>query len=43
MIKSQRISDGIVRLYYVAYERAIDVMNGEIEIMDSLCDSWGVD
>lgn len=27
MIKSGRISDGIVRLYYVAGERAIEVMN----------------
>jgi len=29
IIKTQRISDGIVRLYYVAHERAIDVLNGE--------------
>lgn len=29
VIKSQRISDGIVRLYYVARERAIEVMNAE--------------
>mmetsp|Transcript_3506 Transcript_3506/g.5264 ORF Transcript_3506/g.5264 Transcript_3506/m.5264 type:complete len:262 (-) Transcript_3506:30-815(-) len=43
LVKSQRISDGIVRLYYVAYERAIDVMNGEMQIMNSLCDTWGVD
>ena len=43
LIKSQRISDGIVRLYYVAFERAIDVMNGEMDIMNQLCDTWGVD
>lgn len=41
--KSQRISDGIVRLYYVAYERAIEKMNEEQEIMNSLCETWGVD
>jgi alanyl-tRNA synthetase len=29
IIKSQRISDGIVRLYYVAQERAIEIMNSE--------------
>jgi alanyl-tRNA synthetase len=27
ILKSQRISDGIVRLYYVAQERAIEVLN----------------
>lgn len=34
LIKSQRISDGIVRLYYVAHEKAIEIMNGEQEIMN---------
>lgn len=43
LIKTQRISDGIVRLYYVAFERAIDVMNSEMDIMNQLCDTWGVD
>ena len=43
LIKSQRISDGIVRLYYVAQERAIDVMNKETGILDHLCESWSVD
>ena len=43
IIKSQRISDGIVRLYYVAQERAIEIMNGEFDIMNSLCETWGVD
>jgi alanyl-tRNA synthetase len=33
LIKSQRISDGIVRLYYVAHERAISVLNEEHEIL----------
>jgi len=33
VIKSQRISDGIVRLYYVAHERAISVLNDEHEIL----------
>jgi alanyl-tRNA synthetase len=43
IVKSQRISDGIVRLYYVAYERAIEVMNSDGDIMNSLCETWGVD
>jgi len=41
--KTQRISDGIVRLYYVAYERAIEKMNEEQDIMNNLCETWGVD
>jgi len=43
LIKTQRISDGIVRLYYVAQERAITMMNKEMDIMNALCDTWGVD
>lgn len=43
IIKSQRISDGIVRLYYVAQERAIQIMNSEQTIMNALCQTWSVD
>jgi alanyl-tRNA synthetase len=43
IIKSQRISDGIVRLYYVAQEKAIQVLNDEHEILQKLCEQWGVD
>ena len=43
IIKSQRISDGIVRLYYVARNRAIEVLNTENNILNTLCDTWGVD
>ena len=43
IIKSQRISDGIVRLYYVARNRAIEVLNQENNILNTLCDTWGVD
>jgi alanyl-tRNA synthetase len=42
-VKSQRISDGIVRLTYVAQERAINEMNGEQDIMNNLCSIWGID
>jgi alanyl-tRNA synthetase len=43
ILKSQRISDGIVRLYYVAQERAIQVMNQEFSILHKLTETWGVD
>jgi len=43
ILKTQRISDGIVRLYYVAHERAIDVLNTEMDIMNNLCETWGID
>lgn len=43
MIKSQRISDGIVRLYYVAYIKALKEINNESQIINSLCDEWGVE
>ena len=43
IIKSQRISDGIVRLYYVAHERAIEIMNKETDIINQLGELWGID
>jgi alanyl-tRNA synthetase len=43
ILKTQRISDGIVRLYYVAQERAIEVMNTEFGILNKLTETWGVD
>jgi alanyl-tRNA synthetase len=43
LLKSQRISDGIVRLYYVAQERAISVLNDEHDILLKLCDQWKID
>lgn len=42
LVKSSRISDGIVRLEYVAQERAIEVLNTEAGILNDLCDAWGV-
>ena len=43
IMKSQRISDGIVRLYYVARERAMNVLNQENTILTNLCKSWSVE
>jgi len=43
LMKTQRISDGIVRLEYVAEERAIAVMGSEQDILVDLQETWGVD
>jgi alanyl-tRNA synthetase len=42
LIKTQRISDGIVRLYYCAQERAISIMNDEQRIINNLTHAWGI-
>jgi len=42
ILKTQRISDGIVRLYFVAGEKAIAQSNQEAEILFHLSSSWGV-
>lgn len=43
LIKSSRISDGIVRLEYCAQERAIELLNKEQGILNKLQDEWKVD
>ncbi|CAI2379686.1 unnamed protein product [Moneuplotes crassus] len=43
MINSRRISDGIVRLYYIANEKAMEVMNRETILLQDLCKLWGID
>ena len=42
LIRSHRISDGIVRLHFVAGERALSFMNEESMLLNDLCDLWGV-
>jgi alanyl-tRNA synthetase len=42
MLKSHRISDGIVRLYYVAGERAIERLNYEDSVLSYLSSSWNI-
>lgn len=42
ILRSSRISDGILRLEYVCQERAIEVLNYEAGILNDLCDAWGV-
>lgn len=43
LIRSSRISDGIVRLEYCAQEKAIQLLNKETNILNSLIEDWGVD
>lgn len=43
MINSRRISDGIVRLYYIANEKAMEIMNKETMLLQDLCRLWGID
>ena len=42
ILKSTRISDGIVRIYFVAGERTISHLNHETKIMKDLENLWGV-
>ena len=42
MLKSHRISDGIVRLEYVAGEKAIGKLNEEDAILHHLCKMWKI-
>jgi alanyl-tRNA synthetase len=42
ILKTVRLSDGIVRLYYVAGEQAVNIFNHESEILYNLSNSWGV-
>lgn len=42
LIKTTRISDGILRLYYVAGDRSIERLNNETKIINSLVGLWKV-
>jgi len=42
ILKVLRISDGIVRLYFVAGKRALEVVNKENALINSLTTSWGI-
>ena len=43
LIKSKRISDGIVRLYYVAGKKALDELDEDNKVIHQLEDLWGVE
>eukprot|EP01016_Furgasonia_blochmanni_P018253 TRINITY_DN2078_c0_g2_i4.p1 TRINITY_DN2078_c0_g2~~TRINITY_DN2078_c0_g2_i4.p1 ORF type:complete len:764 (-),score=336.45 TRINITY_DN2078_c0_g2_i4:2205-4496(-) len=42
LLKTKRISDGIVRLYFVAGEKSIERLNKEREVLNHLCKIWSV-
>lgn len=42
LLKSHRVSDGIVRLYYVAGEKAIQRLNEEDKVIHSLNTLWSI-
>jgi len=42
IIKTARISDGIVRLYFVAGDNALQLLNHDSEILNGLTSSWGI-
>lgn len=42
LLKTNRISDGIVRMIFVAGERALQEANKEGQILHTLCKSWGI-
>jgi len=43
IVKTTRISDGVVRLYYVAGERAMDELNSDGKLIFDMCKLWGVE
>ena len=43
LIKSKRISDGIVRLYFVANKRSLEELDKDSEVIHKLEDLWGVE
>jgi alanyl-tRNA synthetase len=42
MIRTTRISDGILRLYYVAGDKTIERLNNESQLINSLTKLWGI-
>jgi len=43
LVKTNKISDGIVRLYIVAGERTIERLNQDSTILNDLCGLWSID
>jgi alanyl-tRNA synthetase len=42
IFKTSRISDGILRLYYVAGKKVLSLLNAETKIINNLKDMWGI-
>ena len=43
LLKSQRISDGVVRLTFVAGDRAYEELKNKNGILSQLCELWGIE
>lgn len=43
ILKTHRISDGILRLYYVAGKKSMERLNYENRLLNTLCDIWSID
>jgi len=43
ILTTKRIADGIVRLYYVAGERTLEILNKETTIINDLTSMWGIE
>ena len=43
LLTTKRIADGIVRLYYVAAERTLEILNKETNIINDLTSMWGIE
>lgn len=43
LLKSQRISDGVVRLTFVAGDRAYEELKVQTDIINELCTLWGIE
>lgn len=42
IFKSARISDGILRLYYMANKKVLKSLNEETTVINNLKDMWGI-
>ena len=42
ILKSHRISDGILRLYYVAGSKTIEKLNYDTTIINEVCNLWNI-
>ncbi|MCQ2819447.1 MAG: alanine--tRNA ligase [archaeon] len=43
IIKTKRISDGVVRLYFVAYERSLNELSEDAKVINQLMEMWGIE
>ncbi len=43
ILRTKRISDGIVRLYFVAYEKSMKEIAEDTKVINQLCTLWGIE